>query len=68
MCRSGRMFAPTKTWRRWHHRLNTNQKRFAMCSAIAATGVPALVMSKGHKIEEIPEVPMVSLPIAKAAI
>ena len=30
-----------------------------MCSAIAATGVPALVMSKGHKIEEIPEVPMV---------
>ena len=59
MCRSGRMFAPTKTWRRWHHRLNTNQKRFAMCSAIAATGVPALVMSKGHKIEEIPEVPMV---------
>merc|ERR1719376_1494349 len=59
VCRSGRMFAPTKTWRRWHHRLNTNQKRFAMCSAIAATGVPALVMSKGHKIEEIPEVPMV---------
>merc|ERR1712135_270775 len=59
MCRSGRMFAPTKTWRRWHHRLNTNQKRFAMCSAIAATGVPALVMSKGHKIEEIPEVPLV---------
>ena len=59
MCRSGRMFAPTKTWRRWHHRLNTNQKRFAMCSAIAASGVPALVMSKGHKIEGINEVPLV---------
>jgi len=59
MCRSGRMFAPTKTWRRWHHRINTNQKRYAMCSAIAATGVPALVMSKGHKVEEIPEVPLV---------
>ena len=59
MCRSGRMFAPTKTWRRWHHRLNTNQKRFAMCSAIAASGVPALVMSKGHKIEGISEVPLV---------
>ena len=59
MCRSGRMFAPTKTWRRWHHRINTNQKRYAMCSAIAATGVPALVMSKGHKIEEISEVPLV---------
>jgi len=59
MCRGGRMFAPTKTWRRWHHRINTNQKRYAMCSAIAATGVPALVMSKGHKIEEIAEVPLV---------
>jgi len=30
-----------------------------MCSAIAATGVPALVMSKGHKVEEISEVPLV---------
>jgi len=59
MCRGGRMFAPTKTWRRWHHRLNINQKRFAICSAIAASGVPALVMSKGHKIEGISEVPLV---------
>jgi len=59
MCRSGRMFAPTKTWRRWHHRINTNQKRYAMCSAIAATGVPALVLSKGHKVEQISEVPLV---------
>merc|ERR1719414_129834 len=59
MCRGGRMFAPTKTWRRWHHRINTNQKRFAMASAIAATGVPALVMAKGHKIEGISEVPLV---------
>lgn len=59
MCRGGRMFAPTKTWRRWHRKINTNQKRYAMCSAIAATGIPAIVMSKGHRIEEIPEVPMV---------
>ncbi|MFG1569972.1 hypothetical protein ACDT16_13900, partial [Staphylococcus aureus] len=55
----GRMFAPTKTWRRCHRKINTNQKRYAMCSAIAATGIPAIVMSKGHRIEEIPEVPMV---------
>jgi len=59
MCRGGRMFAPTKTWRRWHRKINTNQRRYALCSAIAASGVPALVMSKGHKIEEIPEVPLV---------
>lgn len=47
MCRGGRMFAPTKTYRRWHRKININQRRYALCSAIAATGVPALVMSKG---------------------
>merc|ERR1712154_663022 len=30
-----------------------------MISAIAATGVPALVMAKGHRIDNIPEVPLV---------
>jgi len=59
MCRGGRMFAPTKAWRRWHRKINVNQRRYAICSAIAASGIPALVMSKGHKIEEIPEVPLV---------
>merc|ERR1712109_387996 len=59
MCRGGHMFAPTKVYRRWHRRVRTNQKRYALCSAIAASGVPALVMAKGHRIEEIPEVPLV---------
>merc|ERR1711865_1251816 len=59
MCRGGRMFAPTRIWRRWHRKINTNQRRYAITSAIAATAVPALVMSKGHRIEEIPEVPLV---------
>jgi len=59
MCRGGHMFAPTKVYRRWHRRVNVAQKRYAMCSAIAASGVPALVMAKGHRIEEIPEVPLV---------
>lgn len=53
------MFAPTKTWRRWHRRVNLCQKRYAMTSCIAATGVPALVMAKGHRIEGISEVPLV---------
>ena len=30
MCRGGRMFAPTKTWRRWHRKVNINQKRWAL--------------------------------------
>merc|ERR1712200_82062 len=59
MCRGGRMFAPTKTWRRWHRKINVAQKRYAVCSAIAATGVPALVMAKGHVINGINEVPLV---------
>lgn len=53
MCRGGRMFAPTKTWRRWHRKINVNLKRYAVCSAIAATGVPALVMARGHRIDQV---------------
>merc|ERR1712020_105018 len=59
MCRGGHMFAPTKVYRRWHRKVSVAQKRYAMVSAIAATGVPALVMAKGHRIEQIPEVPLV---------
>lgn len=59
MCRGGRMFAPTKPWRRWHRRVNVNQRRYALASAVAASGVPALVMSKGHVINQIPELPLV---------
>merc|ERR1712061_766722 len=59
MCRGGRMFAPLKTWRKWHKRVNINQRRFAMTSAIAATGVPALVMARGHQVDNVPEIPLV---------
>merc|ERR1719503_407511 len=59
MCRGGRMFAPTKTWRKWHRKINTTQKRYATASAIAATAVPALLMARGHQISEVPEVPLV---------
>ncbi|KAL7644599.1 UNVERIFIED_CONTAM: hypothetical protein RMT77_004138 [Armadillidium vulgare] len=59
MCRGGRMFAPTRVWRRWHRKVNVTQRRYAMVSAIAASGSPALVMSKGHIIHETPEVPLV---------
>jgi len=59
MCRGGRMAAPTKPWRRWHRRINVKQRRYALVSAIAASGVPALVQSKGHIVSEIPELPLV---------
>lgn len=59
MCRGGRMFAPTKVFRRWHVKVNQNQRRFAVCSALAASALPALVMARGHKIDGIEEVPLV---------
>ena len=59
MCRGGRMFAPTKTWRRWHRRVNVTQRRHAAASAISASGVTALVMAKGHAVEQINELPLV---------
>merc|ERR1712113_1053222 len=59
MCRSGRMFGPTKIWRRWHRKINTNQKRYAVASALAASALPSLVLARGHRIENIPEIPCV---------
>jgi len=64
MCRSGRMFAPTKVWRKWHQKVNLNQKRFATASALAASSSAALLLARGHHVSTIPEVPLV---IASAA-
>jgi large subunit ribosomal protein L4e len=53
------MFAPTKIWRKWHRKINTNQKRFAVASALAASALPSLVMARGHSIEQVCEIPLV---------
>ena len=45
MCRKGRMFAPTKIWRKWPRRINTNQKRYALMSALAASAVSAMALT-----------------------
>ncbi|QLL34470.1 hypothetical protein HG536_0G03320 [Torulaspora globosa] len=59
MCRGGRMFAPTKTWRKWNVKVNHNEKRYATASAIAASAVASLVLARGHRVENIPEIPLV---------
>ncbi|KAJ2510079.1 60S ribosomal protein L4B [Coemansia sp. RSA 2049] len=66
MTRGGRMFAPNKVWRKWHIRTNTNQKRYATASAVAASGVSALVAGRGHRINRISEVPLVVAAEAEA--
>merc|ERR1719498_2120802 len=50
MCRGGRMFAPTKTFRRWHKKLNTSQKRYAVTSCLAASASVSLIEARGCKI------------------
>ncbi|PHH82060.1 hypothetical protein CDD82_7141 [Ophiocordyceps australis] len=59
MCRSGRMFAPTKIWRKWHIKINQGQKRYATCSALAASAAVPLLMARGHQVMAVPEVPLV---------
>jgi large subunit ribosomal protein L4e len=53
------MFTPNKVWRRWHRKISTNQRRYAVSSALAASAVPALVMARGHNISNVPEMPLV---------
>jgi len=58
-CRGGRIFGPTRIWRKWHHKINKNQRRQAIISAIASTAIISLVMARGHNITRVPELPMV---------
>jgi len=53
------MFAPTKIYRRWHRKISKGQRRYATCSALAATAVPSLVMARGHRIGKLAEIPFV---------
>ena len=53
------MFAPSKVWRNWSRKTNKNQRRIAVCSALAASALPALVMARGHRVDGVQEVPCV---------
>jgi large subunit ribosomal protein L4e len=59
MVRKGRMFAPLKTWRRWHRKVNIKQRRHAVASALAASALNPLVLARGHRTDNIPELPLV---------
>lgn len=59
MCRQGRMFAPTKIWRKWHRKISVNQRRYAAASAVAATAVTPLVQARGHAVDDVVELPLV---------
>merc|ERR1712113_1051190 len=59
MCRSARMFAPLKIWRKWHAKANITQRRHAVASALAASACAPLVMARGHRVDGVPELPLV---------
>jgi large subunit ribosomal protein L4e len=59
MCRKGRMFAPLKTWRRWHRKVNLKQKRHAVASALAASAITPLVIARGHRVSSVANLPLV---------
>ncbi|MCP3682071.1 MAG: 50S ribosomal protein L4 [bacterium] len=59
ICRGGRMFNPTTIWRRWHRKVNLTQRRHAVASAVAASAIPSLVLARGHRVNQVPELPLV---------
>jgi len=59
MCRKARMYAPLKIWRKWHLKANITQRRHAVAAALAASAVTPLVMARGHRVDNIPELPLV---------
>ena len=59
MCRKGRMFAPIRIWRRWHRRSNIKHKRYAVATALAASAVLPLIQARGHRVDAVPELPLV---------
>ena len=59
MCRKARMFAPLKVWRKWHAKCNLTMRRHAVASALSASACTPLVMARGHRVEEVAELPLV---------
>ncbi|UZJ53571.1 hypothetical protein CBS101457_002891 [Exobasidium rhododendri] len=57
--RGGWMYSPTKVWRRWFVKINQAQRRYATASALAATAMPSLLLARGHRVEQVDEVPLV---------
>jgi len=40
-------------------KVNVNQRRYALVSALAASAIPSLVLARGHRISDVAEVPLV---------
>lgn len=60
MCRSGSTYGSSgRRLRRICRRAPRAQRRLALAAAVAASGVPALVAARGHRVDNVPELPLV---------
>src|ERR1051326_6051332 len=50
--RHGRVAHPPESWKIIYKKINKKEKRLALCSAVAATGVKELITQRGHKVPE----------------
>jgi len=57
--RKGREAHPPKVEKVWEQKINKKEKKKAIHSAIAATAKKELVLKRGHKVEEVKELPIV---------
>ncbi len=55
----GRRAHPPVVERVWEQKINQKEKRKAIKSAIAATAVKEIVLKRGHKVENLKEVPII---------
>ncbi|QHN05986.1 50S ribosomal protein L4 [Methanothermobacter sp. THM-1] len=55
----GRRAHPPRPQKNYHERINRKERRLAIRSAIAATARRDLVEARGHRIEDLPQVPLV---------
>jgi len=55
----GRRAHPPRTTKIIHEKINKKERRLAIRSAIAATGNQQIVESRGHQLENIPQIPFI---------
>jgi len=55
----GRRAHPPRPQKVYHEKINVKERRFAIRSAVAATTNSNLVAERGHKVENVPQLPLI---------
>ena len=59
MAIGGRQAHPTRAEKNHHEKINIKERRFAIRSAVAATADKELVENRGHRVEDLDQVPII---------